>query len=104
MSNRLFQTIIHQMKDVVGRTIGVIDENGIVIASSELGKIGESRQRVKDELPYSSESMIHEGYTYRFIGATEKSDCIAFVEGCDAHASKMCHLISTIEMNLLKIK
>ena len=94
MSNRLFQTIIHQMKDVVGRTIGVIDENGIVIASSELGKIGESRQRVKDELPYSSETMIHEGYTYRFIGATEKSDCIAFVEGCDAHASKMCHLIS----------
>ena len=94
MSNRLFQTIIHQMKDVVGRTIGVIDENGIIIASSELGKIGESRQRVKDELPYSSESMIHEGYTYRFIGATEKSDCIAFVEGDDAHAAKMCHLIS----------
>ena len=30
MSNRLFQTIIHQMKDVVGRTIGVIDENGII--------------------------------------------------------------------------
>ena len=29
MSNRLFQTIVHQMKDVVGRTIGVIDENGI---------------------------------------------------------------------------
>ena len=28
MSNRLFQTVIHQMKDVLGRTIGVIDENG----------------------------------------------------------------------------
>ena len=35
MSNRLFQTMIHQMRDVVGRTIGVIDENGIVIACSE---------------------------------------------------------------------
>ena len=30
MSNRLFQTIIHQMKDVFNRTIGVIDENGII--------------------------------------------------------------------------
>ena len=30
MSNRLFQTVIHQMKDVLGRTIGVIDENGII--------------------------------------------------------------------------
>ncbi|MBQ8688860.1 MAG: helix-turn-helix domain-containing protein [Clostridia bacterium] len=94
MSNRLFQTIIHQMKDVVGRTIGVIDENGIIIASSELGKIGESRQRIKDELPYSSDSMVLEGYTYRFIGAAEKFECIAFVEGNDAHAAKMCQLIS----------
>ena len=95
MSNRLFQTIIHQMKDVVGRTIGVIDENGIIIASSELGKIGESRQRIKDELPYSSDSMILEGFTYRFIGsASEKSECIVFVEGEDTHAAKMSQLIA----------
>ncbi len=94
MSNRLFQTIIHQMKDVVGRTIGVIDENGIVIASSEIGKIGESRQRIKDELPYSSDSMVLDGYTYRYVGAAEKSECIAFVEGDDSHASKMCQLIA----------
>ena len=50
MSNRLYQTIIHQMRDIVGRTIGVIDENGIVIACSDLGKIGESKQRIKEEL------------------------------------------------------
>ena len=94
MSNRLFQTIIHQMKDIVGRTIGVIDENGIIIASSELGKIGESRQRIKDELRFSSDSMSVDGYTYRFLGTQEKSDCIVFVEGDDAHASKMCQLIA----------
>ena len=50
MSNRLFQSIIHQMKDVVDRTIGVIDENGAVIACSELVRIGEIRRGVKDEL------------------------------------------------------
>ena len=32
MSNRLFQTIINQMKDVFNRALGVIDENGIIIA------------------------------------------------------------------------
>ena len=94
MSNRLFQTIIHQMRDVVGRTIGVIDENGIVIASSDLGKIGESKQRIKEELTYSQESMVYDGYTYRFVGAQERSDAIVFVEGDDTHASKMCQLIS----------
>ena len=62
MSNRLFQTVVHQMKDIIGRTIGVIDENGIIIASSDLNKIGESRQRIREELAYSSESIVFEGY------------------------------------------
>ena len=94
MSNRIFQTVIHQMKDIIGRTIGVIDENGIIIASSELSKIGESRQRIKEELSYSSDSMVYEGYTYRFINASGKADCIAFVEGDDTHASKMSQILS----------
>ena len=34
MSNRLFQGIIHQMRDTVDRVIGVLDENGSVIACS----------------------------------------------------------------------
>ena len=93
MSNRLFQTMIHQMKDVVGRTIGVIDENGIVIACSELTKIGESKQRIREELAYSADSVIYEGYTYRFITISDKTDCIAFVEGDDSHAARMTELM-----------
>ena len=61
MSNRLFQTVINQMKDVVGRVIGAIDENGIVIASSEPGKISESKQRIKDELAFSSGVIVYDG-------------------------------------------
>ena len=41
MANRLFQGVIHQMKDCIDRTFGVIDENFTVTACSELGKIGE---------------------------------------------------------------
>ena len=50
MSNRLFQGIIHQMKEAVDRVIGVIDENGVIISCSELIKIGEIRQSVRDEI------------------------------------------------------
>ena len=46
MSNRLFQGVIHQMKDAIDRTFGVVDENFSIIASSELGKIGEAFQVV----------------------------------------------------------
>ena len=94
MSNRLFQTVIHQLKDVIGRSIGVIDENGIIIACSELGRIGESKQRVREDLTYSQEMITYDGYTYKFIGSNGKSDIIAFIEGDDSDARKFLGIIA----------
>ncbi len=101
MSNRLFQNVIHQMRDVIGRNIGVIDESGIIIAASELGRIGESKQRIKEELSFSSDSIVYDGYTYRFITSAGKSDCIVFVEGDDLHANKMSEIL-TISLGNIK--
>ncbi len=100
MSNRLYQTLLHQMKDVIGRTIGIIDENGIIIACSELSKIGESKQRIREELAYASDAVIYEGYTYRYINATDKNDCICFVEGGDTHAGSMAELLAIFLGNM----
>ncbi len=94
MSNRLFQNVIHQMKDVVGRVIGAVDENGIIIACSEVSKIGESRQRIKEELSYSRETVTADGYTYRFLNSANKNDCIVFAEGEDREADKITQLLS----------
>ena len=49
MSNRLFQGVIHQMRDSIDRTIGVIDESSVIIAWSERGKIGEVTEAVTAE-------------------------------------------------------
>ena len=100
MSNRMFQTVIHQMKDIVGRTVGVIDENGIVIACSELAKIGESKQRIREELAFSSETVVYEDYTYHFINTSGKSEYITFVEGGDSHAAKMAELLAIFLANI----
>ena len=40
MSSRVFQSVIIQMKEATDRTIGVVDEQGFVIACSELSMIG----------------------------------------------------------------
>ena len=100
MSTRLFQTIIHQTKDVVNRAIGVIDENGIIIASSELSKIGESRQKIKEELSLASDFLVYEGYTYRYMTTGTKTDCIAFVEGTDINAQKIAELLAITFSNI----
>ena len=36
MSSRLFQGMIHQMRDTVDRITGVIDENGVIIETSSI--------------------------------------------------------------------
>ncbi len=94
MSNRLFQGIIQQMKEVINGTVGVIDENGIVIASSDLTRVGESRQSAIEELSYSGDSITYEGYTYRTIGAPGKAEYFIFVEGEGASAAKDAMLLS----------
>lgn len=94
MSNRLFQGIIHQMKDAVDRVIGVLDENGIIISCSELAKIGGTRQGVRDELSYTSETVMSGGYTYKPIGSGAKTEYIVFVEGEDKQAERLAAILS----------
>ncbi|MBO5273576.1 MAG: PucR family transcriptional regulator, partial [Clostridia bacterium] len=101
MSNRLFQGIIHQMKEAVDRVIGVIDENGVIISCSELIKIGEIRQSVRDEIAYSTETVTSGGYTYHPIGNSAKAEYIVFVEGEDKMAENTAQLLS-ISLNNIK--
>ena len=94
MSNRLFQSVIHQMKDAIDRVIGVIDENGSIIACSELVRVGEMKQGIRDELAYSGEVFVLDGYTYRAINVGLKAGYAVFVEGEDKVADKMSKLLS----------
>ena len=101
MSNRLFQGIIHQMGDAANRTIGVIDDTGVIIACSELVKIGEARHGIHDELAYTSDAVPVEGYTYRPIGTAAKWEYIVFVEGEDDTAERLADILS-ISLSTIK--
>ena len=101
MSNRLFQGIIHQMGDAANRTIGVIDDTGVIIACSELVKIGEARHGIHDELAYTSDAATVEGYTYRPIGTAAKWEYIVFVEGEDDTAERLADILS-ISLSTIK--
>ncbi len=100
MSNKLFQGVIHQMKDAIDRVIGVLDENGVIISCSELVKIGEVRQGVREELGYSGEVVAVDGYTYRSLSSGPKIDYVVFVEGEDKMAEKMSKLLAISLSNI----
>ena len=88
------------MKEAIDRVIGVIDENGVIIACSDLVKIGEIRQGVREELAYASEIVTSGGYTYRPIGVGTKTEYIAFIEGEDKNAEKTSKLLSIALSNI----
>ncbi|MDD6799723.1 MAG: helix-turn-helix domain-containing protein [Firmicutes bacterium] len=100
MSNRIFQGIIHQMKDAVDRIVGVIDENGVIVSCSELSKVGNTRQGVRDELSYSADFVVSGGYTYKPIGNGPKSEYIVFVEGEDKFAERTAAILSITLSNI----
>ena len=100
MSNRLFQGVVHQMKDAVERVIGVVDESGGVVACSELTKIGEVRQGVAEEITYSPKSFILNGTTYSPITAGSKSEYYVFVDGDDKLAEKISKILVVSFINI----
>lgn len=94
MSNRLYQGVIHQMRDVIDRVIGVVDENACVVACSDLTKIGQTNEYVSFDLSESHESFVRDGFTYKTLGGISGPADAVFVEGTDEPAAKYAGLLS----------
>jgi carbohydrate diacid regulator len=81
------------MKDAVDRIIGVIDENGTVIACSELGKIGET-VNIDFMNVSAAEAFVFTGSTYKAIGSAQLGEYYIFVNGVDPMAEKYCSILA----------
>lgn len=94
MSNRLFQGVVHQMRDTIDRVIGVVDDSATIIACSELSKIGAYNEFISLDLADSHEAFVRDGYTYKPFGSTMKIDYAVFVKGVDETASKYAQILA----------
>lgn len=94
MSNRLFQGIVHQMHDAIGRTIGVIDETAVVVACSDLDKIGEVRNNITADFFKPSSTFIINGYTYKSLDCKEHAEYAVFIKGDDEAAQRYVSILS----------
>lgn len=100
MSNRLFQGIIHQMKDAIDRKIGIIDENATIIACSELGKIGEVIDKNPKDFSTMVDIFVDEKYTYKRFGDLKQQEYILFVDGTDPQAAKYASVLAIALTNI----
>lgn len=94
MSNRLYQGIIHQMREAIDRTIGVIDETGTIVSCSELGRIGEVCTFSIEEHLTKGETFCMEGQTYRPFGSVLHPEYAVFVDGDDELSKKYAEVVA----------
>ena len=97
MTNRLFQGIIHQMKESIDRVFGVADENFSVIACSELSKIGET---ITSMTLGAGDLFVNGGYTYKSLPSNQGANYYVFVDGDDLIASKYASVIAVAFANI----
>ncbi len=94
MSNRLFQSVLHQMKETVGRTIGVIDETGTVVACTELTRVGDVVSIGISEIFALNASTCINSVTYKAFSSLVQPEYAVFVEGNDTLAEKYAGMLA----------
>ena len=94
MSSRIFQSVIIQMKDATDRVIGVADNQGFVVACSELSMIGsylDDMQGQTGDVP--DQLFTTQERTYKLLGSPDSQfDYAVFVNGHDSAAHCICVL------------
>ena len=100
MSNRLFQGVVHQMKDAIDRMIGVIDEKSTVIACSELTKVGDVHDLKLSNIASGSDAFVKGSFTYKPFGNGQNPEYMIFVEGTDAQAARYASLLGIALSNI----
>ena len=100
MSSRIFQGVIVQMKDATDRCIGVVDEQGFVIACSELATIGSRLDDFQQAVGTAPEPLFTTAErTFKILsGSTARFEYAVFVEGTDAIARSVC-ILASVGMN-----
>ena len=85
MSSRIFQGVIVQMKEATDRVIGVVDEQGFVIACSELATIGTRLEDFSAVADASEPLFTTAERTYKILsGSAARFEYAVFVAGTDS--------------------
>ena len=99
MSSRIFQSVIIQMKDASNRPVGVVDPEGIIVASSDLSLIGTNIGPIVSIIDESDEvTTRYAGKTFKSLGSGTADDYIIFASGEDELSRTLC-IMASIAIN-----
>ncbi len=83
MQSRIFQNACNQLKKDIHRRLGIMDDNGYIIACSDESKVGFQKEIVATHFETSNEDYLSSGSIFRKIETYSKITYIVFCEGED---------------------
>ncbi len=95
MQSRVFQNACNQLKRDIHRKIGIMDDNGYIIACSDETKIGFQKENVITHFELNNDDFITGGYTFRKIETYNKNIYVVFCEGEDDLAKGFIAFLAT---------
>lgn len=100
MSNKLFQSIVNQMHDTIGKTLGVVDDKGNTIACSDPSRVGEVQTNLGAEHFATGTGFVMNGCTYRPFEGKGRGTFLTFVKGDSELEQNYANLLSVTFSNI----
>lgn len=99
MPGKIFQELVYQTGYSIGRKVGVVNNNSVIIACSDAAVVGRVDVNAPDCNRMQHKPVVMNGYTYEAFG--EDRNYVAFVEGEDSEAST-CAVTLAISLEHIK--
>ncbi|MCL1831091.1 MAG: helix-turn-helix domain-containing protein [Oscillospiraceae bacterium] len=98
MANDIYQDIATRIGGVSGFAFGIVDKNGVVIASTNKEEIDENREYILDMFAEGVSPLIREGVTYGFESFEGVMDYAVYVHGDNHEAFSIAKMaLVTVE-------
>lgn len=98
MSNRFFQNIVHQTSEVLGKVVGVVDNSSVIVACSDISRMGETLSLMTPEIMSSNQTHVVGNYTFKSFGDTSNPDRAVFIMSGDETAKRDAEILA-VAMN-----
>ncbi|MBQ4155196.1 MAG: helix-turn-helix domain-containing protein [Clostridia bacterium] len=99
MSNRLFQNVVTQMSEAIGKTVGVVDDTFTVCACNEPSLIGEPLGITTVDTA-NEDVFVRGDYTFKNFGVAGSAEYLVFVQGTDAMTASFVNLVAVSMANV----
>ncbi|MBR2902563.1 MAG: helix-turn-helix domain-containing protein [Clostridia bacterium] len=93
MTQRMFQTLINQAKAVIDREFGIVNSNGVIVASNNERHINTYLDEYDEVLAARQETYVLDSSTYINIGNRVKPDFLGYVRGTGDNYAVALHML-----------